>query len=171
MAGDDPAPFRERRQRVARAMLEKMYDEGDAAFWDLWQPGERPLKVLTPTIFFPLALEEVDAATGARVLAMHYGNEREFASPLPLPTVAMNDPAFAPRESPYLWRGPVWAFPNWFLYHALRRRGRVREADRLRTALEAAVAKSGFREYYDPFTGAGYGARDFTWAGLLLDMD
>ena len=32
------------------------------------------------------------------------------------------------------------------------------------------IEKSGFREYYNPFSGEGYGAEDFTWAGLILDM-
>lgn len=171
IAGDDPAPYRARRQRVVRSMLEQMYDERDAAFYDLWQPAGRRLRVLTPTIFFPLALDKVDSDVAARVMDRHFRNEREFAAPVPLPTVAMNDPAFAPRESPYLWRGPTWALPNWLLYHAFKRRGYRSEAARLRAALEIAVAKSGFREYYDPFTGEGYGAADFTWSGLLLDMD
>ena len=171
IAGDDPGPFRMRRERLARSMLARMYDERAAAFFDLWEPGSRPLRVLTPTIFFPLALEEIDAAIAQRVLDTHFWSEREFACPLPLPTVAANDPAFAARDSPYLWRGPTWAFPNWFLYHAFSRRGYRTEASRLRAALEVAVAKNGFREYYDPFTGAGYGARDFTWSGLLLDMN
>jgi hypothetical protein len=32
------------------------------------------------------------------------------------------------------------------------------------------VQQSGFREYYDPLTGQGHGAANFTWPGLLLDM-
>lgn len=37
-------------------------------------------------------------------------------------------------------------------------------------SIRELVGKSGFREYYNPFTGQGYGAEDFTWAGLVLDM-
>jgi glycogen debranching enzyme len=171
VAGDNPAPYRERRQRVASAMLEHMYDEEDAAFYDLWQPGERKLRILTPTIFFALALGEIDNAIAERVLAAHFSNEREFATPIPLPSLAVCDPGFYAGHSGYIWRGPTWAFPNWFLYHALRRRDCLPQAERLRAALAQAVETSGFREYYNPFTGEGYGARDFTWSGLLLDMD
>jgi glycogen debranching enzyme len=170
VAGDDPAPYRSRRHRVARAMLEHMYDEETAAFYDLCQPGGRKLRMLTPTIFFPLALAEIDDAIAERVLGAHFSNEREFATPIPLPSLAACDPAFYPGDSPYIWRGPTWAFPNWFLYHALRRRGRDAQAERLRAALWHALQTSGFREYYNPFTGEGYGARDFTWSGLLVDM-
>jgi glycogen debranching enzyme len=170
IAGDDPAPFRERRDRVVRAMLERMYDEESAAFYDLSEPGGKKLRILTPTIFFPLALREIDDAIADRVLARHFANEREFATPIPIPSLAACDPAFFPGETPYLWRGPTWAFPNWLLYRALRARRREEEAERLRAGLWRAVQASGFREYYNPYTGEGYGARDFTWSGLLLDM-
>jgi glycogen debranching enzyme len=170
ITGDDPAPYRQRRERVARAIVEKMYDDEAAAFFDLHEPGGRPLRILTPSIFFPLALDEVDDATVERVMHAHFANEREFAAALPLPTVALCDPSFYAGETPYIWRGPMWAFPNWFLYHALKRRGYESQARRLRRALWRAVKQSGFREYYNPFTGEGYGARDFTWSGLLLDM-
>jgi hypothetical protein len=33
-----------------------------------------------------------------------------------------------------------------------------------------SVLTSGLREYYEPFTGAGLGQRDFTWSALILDM-
>jgi hypothetical protein len=29
---------------------------------------------------------------------------------------------------------------------------------------------SGVREYYNPFTGAGHGANDFSWSTILLDL-
>jgi hypothetical protein len=83
----------------------------------------------------------------------------------------MSDPAFLAGETPFIWRGPVWAVINWFLYHGFKRRGMHEHAGRLRSSWWQMVEKSGFREYYDPLTGAGHGARDFTWSGLLLDMN
>src|SRR4051812_2411320 len=100
IAGDHSAPYRERRLRVTRAIVEQMYDEETAAFYDLWQPGARQLKILTPTIFFPLALAEVDDAIAKRVLRAHITDERQFATPIALPSVAVCDPAFDPAESP-----------------------------------------------------------------------
>jgi glycogen debranching enzyme len=170
LAGDDPAPFLERRARVGAAILRLLHDERDEAFYDVQEPGARKLRVLTPTIFFPLALEEVGAELAERILERHFDDAREFATAAPLPTAAVSEPAFDPGASGYLWRGPTWALPNWFLYRALRRRGFGRRAERLRLALRRGVERSGFREYYDPFTGQGYGARDFTWSGLLTEM-
>jgi hypothetical protein len=34
----------------------------------------------------------------------------------------------------------------------------------------ALVERSGFREHYNPETGAGLGARDFAWSALALEM-
>jgi glycogen debranching enzyme len=167
LAGDDPAIFAERRQRVLKSMLELMYDEEDAAFFDVH--GSEKVRVRTPTIFFPLALE-IDERIAARLLDAHFERKDGFGSPLPLPSVELRDPAFFAGETPFLWRGPTWAFINWFLYHALRKRGFEEQAARLRRSLWQAIEKSGFREYYDPFTGEGLGAREFTWSGLLLDM-
>jgi len=169
--GDDPVPFAARRRRVVRSMMQLMYDEESAAFYDLDHAGNRQLRILTPSIFFPLALDEIEPAVAARVMAAHFSEPREFGTPVPLPTVAVCDPAFKPDQSPYIWRGPTWAFPNWFLYHVLKGRGYGHEASRLRAALWRAVKQSGFREYYNPFSAEGYGARDFTWSGLLLDME
>jgi glycogen debranching enzyme len=170
LAGDDPAPLRARRRRVVESMLRLMYDERDAAFYDVGRPGDTKSKILTPTVFFPLALEEVDAGVAERILRAHFDNEREFASPFPLPSVALDDPSFYAGETPFIWRGPMWSFNNWFLYRALSGRGDAARAERLRDSLWRAVEKSGFREYYDPFTGKGHGAKNFTWPGLLLDM-
>jgi hypothetical protein len=30
--------------------------------------------------------------------------------------------------------------------------------------------REGLREYYDPYTGGGMGARDFAWSALALEL-
>lgn len=171
VVGDDPAPFAERRRRVVASMMKLMYDEEAAAFLDVHEPGSRKIPILTPSIFFPIAIPELDARIAARVLDAHFDDERQFAAPLPIPSVDMRDPAFYPGETLFIWRGPTWAQTNWFLYHALKKRGFEARARRLRDSLRALLRQSGFREYYDPFTGEGHGARAFTWSGLLVDME
>ena len=59
---------------------------------------------------------------------------------------------------------------NCFLYQCLRSRNFHAEADGLLTAVKKLIHKSGFREYYHPFSGEGYGAKQFTWSGLVVDM-
>lgn len=170
IVGDDPAIYRARRAQVLASMLRLMYDEEDAAFYDVREPGSEKIRIRTPTIFFPLAIPELDQAVAERVLAAHFDNVDEFATALPLPSVALHDTAFYPGHTPFIWRGPMWAVNNWFIYHALRHRGFTEQAGKLRRSLRAAIEQSGFREYYNPLTGEGHGACDFTWSGLALDM-
>ena len=47
----------------------------------------------------------------------------------------------------------------------------MEEATKLREAVTSLIERSGFWEYYNPFTGEGYGAERFTWSGLVLDME
>jgi glycogen debranching enzyme len=169
IAGDDAHAYGKLRHRVIESMLERMYDPHDAAFYDVCDPGSRKLTVRTPTILFPLAVAELDERIAEQMVAKHL-DSKEFLVPLPIPSVEPSDAAFFGGETPFLWRGPTWAFNNWFLYHGLRRRGFEQSADRLRSSLQKLVEQSGFREYYDPVVGTGYGAPNFTWSGLLLDM-
>lgn len=170
LAGDDPAPFARRRHRVASSMLELMYDEDAGAFYDVCEPGANKLRINTPTIFFPLAIQEIGTGIAQRVLDMHFNKEDEFGAPFPIPSLDLRDPAFFAGNTPFIWRGPTWAFTNWFLYHALKNRGYDAQAGQLRQSLGRLIQKSGFREYYDPFTGEGFGAEAFTWSGLFIDM-
>jgi glycogen debranching enzyme len=169
--GDDAGRFARRRQRVVDAMLQKMYDPATKAFHDLSMPGDRKLPVLTPTIFFPLAIPEVPQDIARAVVEAHLLRCDGFRVPCPLPSVEVRDASFCPAETPFLWRGPTWVVNDWFVHRALRARGFDEQARTLRETLRALVERSGFREYYDPFTGEGHGAHDFTWSGLLVDME
>ena len=85
-----------------------------------------------------------------------------------LPSYDLHGPAFDPYR---YWRGPAWFNVNWLLERGLRRCGETERADALRTDVLAAAASSRFAEYLDPYTGAGRGARDFSWtAALALDL-
>ena len=69
------------------------------------------------------------------------------------------------------WRGPVWANLNWLLARGLRQHGLDADADELDAATLRLVAGAGMREYFDPHTGEGRGADDFSWtAAVLVDL-
>lgn len=170
LIGDDAAHFAERRAHVARSMVELMYDKKMQAFLDVQEPGSRRIAVMTAGALFPLDCDCVPQGVADAVVAAHLQRGGSFDVPWPLPTVGTDDPSFFRGETPFLWRGPTWSVVNWFLARAFRTRGFNVEAERLRNSLRGLVERSGFREYYDPLNGAGLGARDFTWSGLLVDM-
>jgi len=169
LIGDDAQIYQRRRQRVVESMMALMYDEADAAFYDL-AGRDTKIRIATPTIFFAAAIEGIPDDIIERILATHFFDPNAFGTPLPLPSVAVRDPAFFAGETPFIWRGPIWAFINWFLFHAFKRRGHEAHAQQLRDALLRSIEKSGFREYYSPFDGEGHGARAFTWSCLAVDM-
>ncbi len=162
--------YRERADRVIRNMRHLMLDERDLAFYDLESGVNRQLKCRTPSMLFPMLLPGMPEDLFSRAVKKHLLDPQEFLAPYPLPSVAMGEPSFYPDRSLFLWRGPTWAFNNWFLFRGLKERGFPDEAERLLVTLKQLIAKSGFREYYHPITGEGGGEKDFTWSGFVVDM-
>ncbi len=141
--------FKARADRV-RASLE-------AKCWD-----EEPTKVLTFSSLFPLILADLDPSKAKRLIDDHLLNAREFWLPYPVPSVAATEPSFDPKwRTNTTWRGPTWVNVNWYLYWGLRAHGRADLASDLAERTVRMMASGGIREFYDPLTGDGQGARDF----------
>ncbi len=86
--------------------------------------------------------------------------------PLP-PSTSPKDPGFNPCS---YWRGLVWPVIDWLLWWALVRAGEDQLAERVREASLEQIAKGGFAEYFEPFTGAPLGSREQSWtAAVALD--
>lgn len=162
--------FDELATQATQSMLQIMYNEEDAAFYDVHGKDNRQIKVLTPTIFYPVVLHHVPDQVVKKVMDHHFFNDNEFDVRYPLPSVAKNHPSYNPGESIYIWRGPTWIVNNWFMHQFLIEKGYRREASKMVNSIKQLITKSGFREYYNPATGEGYGAKNFTWAGLVVDM-
>lgn len=157
-------------QKVTKSILDAMYDPETSAFYDTYGTAMQKIKVLTPTIFYPVILEGIPDAVTKKVIEAHLINGREFQTAYPLPSLSINHPAFNPTESMYLWRGPTWVMNNWILHQFLLEKGYDKYCKMLIDSIKSLITKSGFREYYNPFTGEGYGAKDFTWSCLVVDM-
>src|SRR5207245_10155260 len=52
----------------------------------------------------------------------------------------------------------------------MRRLGYDNEAKELARRLAALVPRERLREYYDPYSGRGMGARRFAWSTLILEL-
>jgi putative isomerase len=96
----------------------------------------------------------------------------EFATYVPFPTLAADDPRFRPRAG--YWRGPVWLDQAYFAVAGLRSYGFLSEAGAFEQSLidhtQAGAQGDAIRETYNPSTGAGQNAADFSWsaASFLL---
>lgn len=157
-------------EQLQSNILKHLYDATDQAFYDLDESRKTLLKVKTPTIFYPLLLDKIPKQVALNVINAHYGDSSGFKTRYPVPSVSTDHPSFKPDESMYIWRGPTWAVNNYFVYQVLKKHGFAEEAADLKRRTGKLISKSGFREYYNPFTGQGYGAEDFTWSGLFICM-
>jgi glycogen debranching enzyme len=160
-----PAPLRDRFAPTRRA-LEHLWDDHTSAYYSRDYHSGHLIREPTVATFMPLF-----AGTATPARARHLRDALRgpgFATEFPVPSVPTTSRLFEPQR---YWRGPVWISPNWFIIKGLRRYGFTAEADALRDRTLAMVARAGFREYFDPTTGAGLGAHDFSWsASLTLDL-
>lgn len=155
-------------QGVEAALLSKCLGE-DGAFYNLFSQKETMAKVLTFTSLSPLMLKNIKRENIDNLVKNHLLNPEEFWLPYPVPSVAKSEPTFKPGEGP-LWRGPTWLNTNWFLVLALLEHGFREIAEEIVEKSCFLIQKNGFREYFNPFTGEGYGAYDFGWSTLVVDM-
>ena len=162
------------RASATPALVERLWDERRGLFFDEVQPGgERPA-VLTWASLAPLALPDLPEAIGRRLVEEHLLNEREFWTPVAPPSVARGERGYEPAggHGPIrrYWRGPTWVNSAWMVWLGLRRLGYEAEAQRLADGVIAAAAREGLREYYDPRSGKGLGAKDFAWSALVAEL-
>jgi glycogen debranching enzyme len=160
-----------RAARTTAGLMEKCFDPDRGLFFDAAGAAERHLAVNTVSCLMPLILPDLPREAVA-ALVTHVTDTREYASPFPVPSVAMDEPSFVPGVvgTKLLWRGPAWINTNWYVSRGLRRHGRPDLARVIEDRSAALVERDGFREYYNPFTGEGHGAHEFSWTALALDM-
>jgi hypothetical protein len=170
------------RESLTEAMIERLYDPERGLFLPLARHGgpphcvdQRPA-VATIAALTPLALPDLPEEIGHRLVG-HLLDDRAFHTPVAPPSVAISERAFARRDRALggraparYWRGPTWVNTAWLCWLGLRRLGYLDEADALAGGLARAILREGLREYYDPFTGTGMGAREFAWSALILEM-
>jgi hypothetical protein len=162
------------RPSATPALVERLWDERRGLFLDEAQPeGLRP-GVVTWAALAPLALPDLPEQTGRRLVEEHLLNPAEFLTAVAPPSVAASEPSYEPDggHGPIrrYWRGPTWVNSAWLVWLGMRRLGYEAEARQLVDGLIDAVAREGLREYYDPRTGKGLGAKDFAWSALIAEM-
>ena len=171
--GDNTAAavMRARASKTTASLLAKCYDRNTGLFYDLAGLGEEPLRVSTVTSLMPILLPDLPRDV-VEALIRHICDPAEYAAPYPVPSTALNEPLYMKpsADSKLLWRGPAWINTNWYIARGLRRHGYVDLARTIEDRSAALIETGGFREYYDPYTGEGFGAHAFSWTALVLNM-
>ena len=59
---------------------------------------------------------------------------------------------------------------NWYLYWGLRQHGYEDIANELAHRTVEMIKRGGMRECFNPYSAEGYGAIDFGWTALVIDL-
>lgn len=168
--GADPVPHREAAGRIHTALGEQLWDIPAGRFHarDVIAHHFEPEESIVS--FMPLLDPELPIARVEAIVA-----DLRSACFRPHDDGAFVVPSYSLRgagfERQRYWRGPVWINTNWLLWSGLQQHGCEDEAARIARASLRLVSRSGFHEYFDPFSGAGYGSDRFSWsAALALDI-
>ena len=162
----------ERAERVTAALVARLWDPERAIFHPRGPNGER-LPVATWAGLAPLALPRLPDEVTRRLAEEQLLDPRRFWLPFPVPSVSAQEPSFRPGETGLplrrYWRGTSWPFTTRFVLDGLLRAGRAGEARDLAVRTAAVALREGFREYHNPLTGRGLGARTFGVSAMALD--
>ncbi len=159
---------------ITPALIDRLYNESSGLFGHQTWPGRRRPRVVTWAALAPLALPDLPESIGRRLVEEHLLDPTRFWLPVAPPSVAADERAFSMKDTLWglrrYWRGPTWVNSAWLVWLGLLRLGYRAQADELARRMLGAVAGAGLREYYDPMTGAGMGARDFAWSALVSEF-
>ena len=174
--------WRTRADALIGLVNDQLWNETIGLYMDREPNGGEWCDVKTAACFLPMMAGIPDAARAARLVA-HLTDPGQFGTPVPVPTVAADEPTY----SDDMWRGPVWMNVNYMVWEGLLRYGYSTEADQLRRASMSAIQQwyeqAGCTfEFYEPenalhpyamprkgVTGdAGRGnIRDYNWTAAV----
>ena len=146
--------WRKAADRVAAVLREKLWDEARGACFDR-DRHDNVIDVLCHNTLRCMYWGSIAPDMADRFVQEHLLNPDEFWTPLPLPSVAVNDPAFrnAPENN---WSGQCEGLTYQRAILALERYGYEKIVTRLGKKLFDAVFGGGllFVQQFDPFTAA-----------------
>lgn len=162
---NDKKYFREQEIFVTEAMRKHMKE--DCFYWSVYGEDYKKIRIKTWSILAPLYAKLLTQEEAEILVENYLFNPNEFLTSFSVPTVSKSESSYDPEG---FWRGPVWISINWIIYHGLSRYGFIDAAEKIKESSMALIEKSGFREHFNPETGGGLGAKDFTWGALIVDM-
>jgi glycogen debranching enzyme len=168
LLGADAAPHREAAAGLHAALVGRLWDAGRGRFLPRDLVAGRLVDRRTVQSLAPLLDPDLPGGIAARVCAELESPHFRGPQGLGVASADLLGPDFDRRR---YWRGPAWANLNWLLARGLRQHGLDAKAGVLEATTLELVRRAGMREYFDPLTGAGRGAADFSWtAAAVLDI-
>ncbi len=167
---EDGDIYRARAKAAIMALEKKCWDDKTDFFYSIHSIEDTILPEITISGLFPICLDITRKKLDALVKE-HLLNENEFWLPYPIPSVAKSSSKFkAKGSSMVLWRGPTWLNCNWYIVKGLQHHGFDAYASEIIQKMVEMIKISGFREQYNPFTAQAYGAKNFGWSTLIVDL-
>lgn len=150
---DEAERWREAGETLRQRIIEQCYDPGEECFYDVDTAGQF-VRIRGDALTRVLGEHVVSQAMFERIYARHIRNPEGFWSPYPLPSIALNDPAFVHELPPNSWGGASQALtalraPRWFEHY-----GKTDDLQYLmKRWVEAILAAPGFMQQMNPWTG------------------
>lgn len=156
--------------QLTAALVRECWDERRGLFLDRWGGSRRQTDVDTITALVPLVLADLPVTIADRLVA-HLLDPDAYWLPFGIPSVAATEPRFEPDlRSGGLFRGPSSTNLNWYLHRGLVQHGYADAATGLAARTARMIQVGGFREFFDPSTGHGLAADDYSSSTLVVDL-
>ncbi|WP_306192705.1 trehalase family glycosidase [Streptomyces sp. MK5] len=166
--GLDDAPHLRRADELTRQLVARLWDDDAGVFGVLDLNTHRLVGERSVSGLIPLIVPDLPYDIVRRLQESLDGPHFKAAATGLVPSYDLTGHAF---DSQRYWRGPAWFNTAWLIHRGLRTHRLETDAEHLRQSYIAEAARSRFAEYVDPTTGAGRGARHFSWtAALALDL-
>ncbi|MCP4763395.1 MAG: hypothetical protein GY870_16605 [archaeon] len=165
--------FLSKAQNLINAIEKHLWVESKGYFYPRENP-KNPKNLLRSTSIglSPLLTGLVDPVKANSILENYLLSEDHFKGPYVVPFNSRSELEKSISFTiPILWRGPcIWTNINWIAAKAAAMYGRRDISKEITMKTMELIEKSDFREYYHPEEGIGGGAKNFTWAALVIDM-
>jgi glycogen debranching enzyme len=153
--------------KLSHNSFEDLWDAYSSQYYSRNLPTNKLIKEPSIAALMPLYGGNITKER-AKQLVADLGDEKQFATKYPIPSVPLNSKYFDPLR---YWQGPMWINTNWMIIDGLRRYGYDKHADIIQQKSIEVVQKHGFYEYFNPLDASPAGAKNFSWtAALIVDM-
>lgn len=162
------SPF-ENEAKVLRSKINNsMFNDEIGFYFDKEIDNENRIKVMGPEGWVPL-WTGVATKRQAKMVSKVMADEDKFNTYLPFPTVQADHQAF---DINGYWRGPVWVDQVMFGIEGLKQYKKDRLAKRFANKFfnhaEGLFSDAAIRETYNPHTGEGKTADNFSWSAACI---